>query len=66
MIVRDDSTICDPELFQVIRFTNTDAGIILMVGQVADGIATPFIGLEADRTKGFGSYGRRKSWHLIG
>lgn len=42
------------------------AGVLLLVGQVADAISTPLIGYESDRTPGFGNYGKRKTWHLIG
>ena len=37
--------------------------------QVADGISTPFVGYEADRTDDIWCcirYGRRKTWHLAG
>lgn len=52
----------------VLEFNNKLSGIILLVGQVADGLATPFVGIEADRTDNFFlcRYGRRKTWHLIG
>ncbi|XP_076832805.1 major facilitator superfamily domain-containing protein 12a isoform X1 [Brachyhypopomus gauderio] len=50
----------------VLGFQNTYAGVLLLVGQIADGVCTPLIGYESDRTPGFGSYGKRKSWHLIG
>lgn len=50
----------------VLGFQNTYAGVLLLVGQIADGICTPLIGYESDRTPGCGSYGKRKSWHLVG
>ncbi|KAK1786298.1 hypothetical protein P4O66_017999 [Electrophorus voltai] len=50
----------------VLGFKNTYAGVLLLVGQIADGVCTPLIGYESDRTSGCGSYGKRKSWHLIG
>lgn len=43
-----------------------DAGVLLLVGQVADGICTPLIGYESDQTPGCGNYGKRKTWHLVG
>ena len=43
-----------------------DAGVLLLVGQVADAICTPLIGYESDRTPGCGNYGKRKTWHLVG
>ncbi|KAG7236654.1 hypothetical protein INR49_000631 [Caranx melampygus] len=48
----------------VLGFQNTNAGLLLLVGQIADGICTPLIGYESDRTPGCGNYGKRKTWHL--
>lgn len=45
------------------------AGLALLIGQVADGLATPFVGLESDRESRWSfclSYGKRKSWHVFG
>lgn len=44
------------------------AGLALLVGQVADGIATPFVGIESDRPTDWAMcrYGKRKTWHLVG
>ncbi|XP_054452421.1 major facilitator superfamily domain-containing protein 12a [Anoplopoma fimbria] len=50
----------------VLGFENTNAGVMLLVGQIADGICTPLIGYESDRTPGCGNYGKRKTWHLVG
>ncbi|KAI4872293.1 hypothetical protein NFI96_027732 [Prochilodus magdalenae] len=50
----------------VLSFRDTSAGLLLLVGQIADGVATPLVGYESDRTRGCGSYGKRKTWHLIG
>ncbi|KAM8727908.1 major facilitator superfamily domain-containing protein 12-like [Acanthopagrus schlegelii] len=50
----------------VLGFQNTYAGVLLLVGQVADAICTPLIGYESDRTPGCGNYGKRKTWHLVG
>lgn len=50
----------------VLGFQNTNAGALLLVGQVADAICTPLIGYESDRTPGCGNYGKRKTWHLVG
>ncbi|XP_028284264.1 major facilitator superfamily domain-containing protein 12-like [Parambassis ranga] len=50
----------------VLGFENTNAGVLLLVGQIADGICTPLIGYESDRTPGCGNYGKRKTWHLVG
>ncbi len=48
----------------VLRIDNTYAGIILLIGQVADAAATPVIGFLCDKTRS--RYGRRKTWHLVG
>jgi len=50
---------------KVISLSNADAGLILLIGQVADAIFTPFIGYGCDKTN-FRWYGKRKLWHLIG
>lgn len=51
---------------QVNSFNNVLAGTILLIGQVADAIATPLVGYEADATSGCFGYTKRKSWHLFG
>ncbi|KAK0139704.1 Major facilitator superfamily domain-containing protein 12 [Merluccius polli] len=50
----------------VLGMRSTYAGVLLLIGQVADGVCTLLIGCEADRTTGFRKYGKRKTWHLIG
>ncbi|XP_017295090.1 major facilitator superfamily domain-containing protein 12 [Kryptolebias marmoratus] len=50
----------------VLGFHNTNAGVLLLVGQVADAVCTPLIGYESDQTSGCGNYGKRKTWHLVG
>ncbi|KAL2089365.1 hypothetical protein ACEWY4_014053 [Coilia grayii] len=50
----------------VLGFQNTYAGVLLLAGQIADGICTPLIGYESDNTAGCGTYGKRKTWHLVG
>ncbi|KAM7401369.1 hypothetical protein PAMA_005521 [Pampus argenteus] len=50
----------------VLGFQNTYAGVLLLVGQIADGICTPLIGYESDQAPGCGNYGKRKTWHLVG
>ncbi|EDO34621.1 predicted protein [Nematostella vectensis] len=52
-------------LHKVVKFSNLAAGALLLIGQVADAIATPIVGIESDRTHNC-AYGRRKIWHLIG
>ena len=52
---------------RIVCFSNASAGYLLLIGQVADALATTFVGFESDRTKtGLFHYGRRKTWHLIG
>uniref|UniRef100_A0A3P8X5Z5 Major facilitator superfamily domain containing 12a n=1 Tax=Cynoglossus semilaevis TaxID=244447 RepID=A0A3P8X5Z5_CYNSE len=43
-----------------------DAGLLLLVGQIADAISTPLVGYESDSSPGCGNYGKRKTWHLVG
>ncbi|KAI0214323.1 Major facilitator superfamily domain-containing protein 12 [Lamellibrachia satsuma] len=50
----------------VIEFDNVLAGYTMLAGQIADALATPFIGFEVDRTNGCCRYGKRKSWHIVG
>ncbi|XP_071769503.2 major facilitator superfamily domain-containing protein 12 isoform X1 [Centroberyx gerrardi] len=50
----------------VLGFQSTYAGVVLLIGQIADGVCTPLIGYESDRTSGFLGYGKRKTWHLLG
>ncbi|KAL7396201.1 hypothetical protein ABVT39_002011 [Epinephelus coioides] len=51
-------------LHSVLGFQSTYAGVMLLIGQIADGVCTPLVGYESDRTPCF--YGRRKTWHLLG
>ncbi|XP_073180437.1 major facilitator superfamily domain-containing protein 12 isoform X2 [Lepidochelys kempii] len=50
----------------VLGYSSAHAGALVLVGQVADGVCTPLVGYESDRSAGCGRYGRRKSWHLVG
>ncbi|XP_065212684.1 major facilitator superfamily domain-containing protein 12-like [Planococcus citri] len=52
----------------VLNFTSSFSGILLLIGQIADGIATPIIGILSDKGAGHWlcRYGHRKTWHLIG
>lgn len=52
----------------VLGFSASQAGTVLLVGQVADALATPFVGLHSDTSHptSWWSYGRRKTWHLFG
>lgn len=56
---------------QVLYFNNTYAGVILLIGQVADGVSTTVVGAFCDGKSQDGPwlcrrYGQRKSWHLVG
>lgn len=52
---------------RIVMFNNASAGYLLLIGQVADALATTFVGFESDRTRtGLFRYGRRKTWHLMG
>ncbi|CAK1601847.1 unnamed protein product [Parnassius mnemosyne] len=52
----------------VLEFSSTQAGNLMLIGQVVDAIATPFVGYHSDHTDNFISarYGKRKLWHLFG
>lgn len=53
----------------VLRFDSTVAGLILMTGQIADGLSTPVVGIFSDKENKIplcARYGRRKVWHLLG
>lgn len=49
----------------VLSFSSAAAGVLLLVGQIADGAATPLVGIFSDKFS-FGNYGRKKFWHLLG
>ncbi|XP_030365392.1 major facilitator superfamily domain-containing protein 12 [Strigops habroptila] len=53
-------------LHSALGFGHRAAGALLLAGQLADGLCTPLLGYETDRSAGCGRYGRRKSWHLAG
>lgn len=53
-------------LRNVVRFSNSGAGYLLLWGQVVDALCTPIIGYASDKMHGFCGYGKRKSWHAIG
>ena len=50
---------------KVVLLNNLYAGLLILIGQLADAAATPIIGFLCDLTN-FRCYGRRKLWHLIG
>ncbi|KAK7075196.1 Major facilitator superfamily domain-containing protein 12 [Halocaridina rubra] len=54
---------------KVLEFDPTMAGLVLLVGQIADGMSTPIVGIFSDKENKIpmcARYGRRKVWHLIG
>lgn len=50
----------------VANISSVEAGYLILLGQVVDGVSTLAIGYESDRIAGFCGYSKRKSWHLIG
>lgn len=52
----------------VLGFSASLSGVVLLIGQIADALATPFVGLQSDKNDDFWlcRYGRRKTWHLLG
>lgn len=52
----------------VLGFDPVLSGMLMLIGQVADAFATPFVGLQSDRIDDFWlcRYGKRKTWHLTG
>uniref|UniRef100_A0A8D8WMV6 Major facilitator superfamily domain-containing protein 12 n=1 Tax=Cacopsylla melanoneura TaxID=428564 RepID=A0A8D8WMV6_9HEMI len=57
-----------PYLQKCVGLVPEYAGLLMLIGQVADAIATPIIGLFSDRgsTAWYCSLGRRKTWHILG
>ncbi|XP_006869107.1 PREDICTED: major facilitator superfamily domain-containing protein 12 [Chrysochloris asiatica] len=54
-------------LHSVRAYSSRGAGLLLLLGQVADGLCTPLVGYEADRAAGHcARCGPRKTWHLVG
>ncbi|KAJ0391048.1 hypothetical protein P43SY_011859 [Pythium insidiosum] len=51
-------------LREVVAMSPVDSAIVMFSGQIADGIATPLVGVLSDRSKGIPSigFGRRKTW----
>lgn len=52
----------------VLEFDSGKTGLLLLIGQVADAISTPFVGYHSDHSEECwcSQYGRRKVWHLVG
>eukprot|EP00475_Leptophrys_vorax_P042986 TRINITY_DN8134_c0_g1_i5.p1 TRINITY_DN8134_c0_g1~~TRINITY_DN8134_c0_g1_i5.p1 ORF type:complete len:535 (-),score=105.50 TRINITY_DN8134_c0_g1_i5:116-1720(-) len=58
-------------LEDVAHLTPSQAGAVLLAGQLADAVATPLVGIFSDQTQmywklGSFSFGKRKLWHLGG
>ncbi|XP_035811969.2 major facilitator superfamily domain-containing protein 12 [Amphiprion ocellaris] len=53
-------------LHSVLGLQSSSAGVMLLIGQIADGVCTPLVGYESDRTEGILRHGKRKTWHLLG
>lgn len=53
---------------KVLLFSEALSGAVVLIGQIADGLATPFVGYFSDRGDDFWfcKYGRRKTWHILG
>lgn len=43
-----------------LRMPGTEAGAMMMIGQVGDAMATPVVGILVDK------YGTKQQWHLLG
>ena len=48
----------------VLLFPSTQSGLLLLIGQISDGAATPVVGLLSDRTQS--AFGKRRLWILLG
>lgn len=49
----------------VLQFSSSAAGTLLLLGQIFDAVFTPFVAFEMDKTRDC-KYGSRKNWHLAG
>jgi len=48
----------------VLLFPSTQAGLLLLIGQISDGLATPVVGVLSDKTDV--RFGKRRAWITIG
>ena len=48
----------------VLLFPSTQAGLLLLIGQISDGLATPVVGFLSDKTDV--RFGKRRAWITIG
>ncbi|CAG0892769.1 unnamed protein product [Darwinula stevensoni] len=55
---------------RVLGFESVHAGTLLLVGQVADALSTPLVGISVDKETNsflpFQGYGLKKTWHAFG
>jgi len=51
-------------LIQIRKVGETNAGIILLIGQITDALVTPFVGILSDKTNT--SIGQRTPWYIGG
>ena len=51
-------------LKSIMNYSATDSGLIMLVGQFADGLATPIIGVLSDKTES--KFGKRTPWYVGG
>lgn len=51
-------------LIQIIQIEKHDASYVILSGQIADAIATPFVGILSDKTET--RYGKRTPWYFCG
>ena len=51
-------------LTKIIQISNSDAGLVVLAGQIADALATPLIGILSDRTET--KFGKRTPWYIAG
>ena len=48
----------------VLLFPSTQAGLLLLIGQISDGLATPVVGFLSDKTET--RFGKRRAWITLG
>ncbi len=51
-------------LTEILKISNEKAGLVMLSGQIADGIATPLVGLLSDKTET--KCGKRTPWYIGG
>lgn len=56
-------------LYFQFQFPGALSGSLILIGQIADAVASPFVGYESDKSAHMWlctKLGRRKTWHLLG